>query len=288
MIRALCSLLMFAFAAPLMAQIPLKIYAQDLVDRTVAANPDLLVIVMHVTPPKAAENIIIASNIGRIGKPGDQDDLRVIETGKANLEVAANGERFEVELPLLDVNGATIGALGLVWPYRAGQDKAAFAAKADRIRDGLAKRTLNAASLMEPYLLDPRATTRTRAQKLVDAAAARHAEFRLLAIRGQSKTLGGFVLLGSTFGRHGKKAVAEQVAVFQRGEPAGVVHADIKRYSVDVPLLDRAGRKAGLMTVSYPWNSANDEQALMAKALALRDELRAQIASAEQLEELDP
>src|SRR6267378_2177196 len=165
MIRALCSLLMFAFAAPLMAQIPLKIYAQDLVDRAVAANPDLLVIVMHVTPPKAAENIIIASNIGRIGKPGDEDDMRVIETGKANLEVAANGERFEVELPLLDVNGATIGALGLVWPYRAGEDKAAFAAKADRIRDGLAKRTLNAANLMEPYLLDPRATTRTRAQK---------------------------------------------------------------------------------------------------------------------------
>jgi hypothetical protein len=288
MIRALFSLLLLAFTAPLMAQIPLKIYAQDLVDRTVAANPDLLVIVMHVTPPTARENVIIASNIGRIGKPGDEDDMRVIDTGKPNLEVAHSGDRFEVELPLHDVNGATIGALGLVWPYRAGQDKAAFAAKADRIRDGLAKRTLNAANLMEPYLLDPRATTRTRAQKLVEATVTRHPEIKVLALRGQSKTLGGFVLLGSNFGRHGKKAVAEQVAVFQRGEPAGVVHADIKRYSVDVPLLDRDGRKAGLMTVSYPWKSVNDEKALIAKALALREELRPQIASAEQLEELDP
>ena len=288
MIRALLSVLLLAVAAPAAAQIPLKIYAQELVDRTVAANPDLLIIVMHVTPPKSRENVIIASNIGRIGKPGDEDDLRVIETGKANLEVAANGERFEVELPMRDVNGATIGALGLVWPYRAGQDQAPFAAKAERIRDGLAKRTLNVANLMEPYLLDPRATTRTWAQKIVDAAAARHAEFRLLAIRGQSKTLGGFVLLGSTFGRHGKKAVAEQLAVFERGEPAGVVHADIKRFSVDVPLLDRAGRKAGLMTVSYPWNGTHEEKALVAKALALRDELRPQIESAAQLEELDP
>ncbi len=288
MIRALLTVVLLAIAVPAAAQIPLKIYAQELVDRTVAANPGLLVVVMHVTPPKAPENIIIASNIGRIGKPGDEDDLRVIETGTANLEVAANGRRFEVELPLRDVNGATVGALGLVWPYRAGQDQAGFVRKAAGIRDALAKRILNVANLMDPYPLDARATTSTGAQKLVEAAAVRHAEIRVLAIRGPSKTLGGFVLLGSTFGRHGKKALAEQLAAFERGEPAGVVHADLERYSVDLPLLDRSGRKAGLMTVSYPWKGAHEEKALIAKAHALREELRAQVASAEQLEELDP
>src|SRR2546421_2163298 len=119
MIRTFLLLLAFAFAAPALAEIPVKIYAQELVDQVVAKHPDLLVVVMHVTPPQATGNAIIASNIGRIGKPGDEDDLRVIETGKPNLEVAHGGNRYEVELVLRDVAGETIGALGLVWPYKA-------------------------------------------------------------------------------------------------------------------------------------------------------------------------
>src|SRR5258708_23796255 len=112
-------LVALAFSAAAHAQIPVKIYAQELVDRVVAQNPDLLVVAMHVTPPKTTENVIIASNIGRIGKPGDEDDMRVINTGKPNLEVAHGGHRYEVELVLRDVAGETLGALGLVWPYKA-------------------------------------------------------------------------------------------------------------------------------------------------------------------------
>src|SRR5258708_19999930 len=122
--RLACLLAAVLLSAPSMAQIPTKIYAQELVDRTVAGNPDLLVIVMHVTPPKAKENVVIASNIGRIGKLGDEDDMRVINTGKPNLEVAHGGRPYEVHLPLRDVVGETIGALGLAWPHRARQDKA--------------------------------------------------------------------------------------------------------------------------------------------------------------------
>jgi len=40
------------------------IYAQELVNRMVSIHPDVAAIVMHVTPPKGAENVIIASNIG--------------------------------------------------------------------------------------------------------------------------------------------------------------------------------------------------------------------------------
>ena len=122
MIRLLLAALAAAIALPLHAEIPLKIYAQELVDRTVAKNPELLVVVMHVTPPQSKDNVIIASNIGRIGKPGDEDDMRVINTGKANLEVAHGGERFEVELVLRDMSGETIGAL----PDRVSQPREIF------------------------------------------------------------------------------------------------------------------------------------------------------------------
>ena len=43
MIRAACVLMTALLSLPLHAQIPLKIYAQELVDRTVARNPGLLV-----------------------------------------------------------------------------------------------------------------------------------------------------------------------------------------------------------------------------------------------------
>jgi hypothetical protein len=287
-LRGLLALFICAVTAPALAQIPLKIYAQELVDRTVAAHPDLLVAVMHVTPPNARENVIIASNIGRIGKPADEDDLRVIQTGKPNVEVSHGGERFEVELPLRDASGSTIGALGLVWPYRNGQDRSGFEPKANAIRDALARRILTLGNLMEPYPFEPLATTRTNAQKLVDAAVARHPELTVLAVRGPSKAAGGLVVLGSTFGRHGKKADADDMKIFDKAEPVTGIYANGKRFGVDLPLFDRSDRKIGTMNVGYAWTGTGDQKALLAQALALRDELRSTIASAEQLEELDP
>jgi len=68
---------------------------------------------MHVTPPNSADNVIIASNFGRIGKKADADDLEVIKTGKPKMEVGKTGDRFSVELPLQDVSGDTVGALAV-------------------------------------------------------------------------------------------------------------------------------------------------------------------------------
>src|SRR5258706_13933572 len=98
-------LVALAFSAAAHAQIPVKIYAQELADRIVAQNPDLLVVAMHVTPPKTTQNVIIASNIGRIGKPGDEDDMRVVNTGNPNLEGSHAGQPYEVEIVLREVAG---------------------------------------------------------------------------------------------------------------------------------------------------------------------------------------
>jgi hypothetical protein len=133
---------------------PAKIYAQELVNLTVAKYPDLLVVAMHVTPPKASENVIIASNIGRIGKKADAEDLKVINTGETLAKVNKNGDRFEVELVLHDASQNPIGALAIVFPYRAGDDKSQFEKRAEMIRDELGRQIPQAAKLME------RSTTR--------------------------------------------------------------------------------------------------------------------------------
>jgi hypothetical protein len=138
-------------ALPLSAQspVPAKTYAQKLVDETLKKHPELLILVMHVTPPNSSENIIIASNIGRIGKKADEDDLRVINTGKTNLEVNEKGDHFEVELVLQDTSGKTIGALGTVYAYKAGDDKAKLQKIAEQIRDELRKQIPSKQALFE-------------------------------------------------------------------------------------------------------------------------------------------
>jgi hypothetical protein len=100
---------------PLHAQYgaPEPIYAQRLVNGIVQKYPDLLVVAMHVTPPNESENVLIASNIGRTGKRADVEDLRVIRTGEMIAKVNKNGDRFEVELVLLDASRKT------QWPPRA-------------------------------------------------------------------------------------------------------------------------------------------------------------------------
>src|SRR5579872_137368 len=120
----ICSLALFVVGAlPVLSQTPQKkIFAQKLVDETLAKHPEVVIMAMHVTPPNSPDNVIIASNIGRIGKKADEDDLRVIQTGKSNQEVNKKGDHFEVELVLQDVPGKTIGAVGIVFAYKPGKE----------------------------------------------------------------------------------------------------------------------------------------------------------------------
>ena len=108
--------------------------AQKLVDEALSKHPEVILIAIHAQP-LGHKNVIVASNFGRIGKIGDEDDLRCIRTGKSNLELNSTGKHFEDELILLDKSGKTIGALGVVFNYKPGDDKAALAKIAEQIRD---------------------------------------------------------------------------------------------------------------------------------------------------------
>jgi iron complex outermembrane receptor protein len=145
LLLSLCAVL------PLMAsgQEAKKIFAQQLLDATLAKHKEVVIMAMHVTPPGKADNVIIASNIGRIGKKADEDDLRVIHTGKPNLEVNKTGDHFEVELVLEDQSGKTIGAVGIVFMNEKGKE-AEFQKKAEQIRDEMKQQTPTIEKLFEP------------------------------------------------------------------------------------------------------------------------------------------
>jgi len=126
-------------------------FAQKLVNDALAKHPEVLLLAIHATPPHH-KNVIVASNFGRIGKIGDEDDMRCIRTGKSNLEVSANGKHFEDELVLQDSSGRTIGALGVVFNYNAGDDKAALTKIAEQIRDEMKAQLPTEAALFTPIV----------------------------------------------------------------------------------------------------------------------------------------
>ena len=58
--------------------IPLDSYAQHIVDDELAKHRDVMILAIHATTPKNSDPEILASNIGRIGKKADDDDMRVV------------------------------------------------------------------------------------------------------------------------------------------------------------------------------------------------------------------
>ena len=115
---------------------PPQIFAQHLVEIELAGHPELKIIAFHVTPPGAADNVIIASNIGRIGKKADADDLSVLASGAPRMEVTRTG--YSVEQVLRDARGRTIGVLGTTFAYAPGDDTTAVVQRAETVRDELA------------------------------------------------------------------------------------------------------------------------------------------------------
>ena len=79
---------------------------------------------------------------------GDEDDMRCIHTGVSNLEV--NGPHFEDELILQDASGKTIGALGVVFNYKAGDDKAALEKIAEQTRNEMKAKLPSSQKLFAP------------------------------------------------------------------------------------------------------------------------------------------
>jgi hypothetical protein len=69
---------------------------------------------------------------------------------RSNLEISEKGDHFEDEPILPDVSGRTIGALGVVFNYKAGDDKAALEKIAIQARDEMKAKLPSGGKLFGP------------------------------------------------------------------------------------------------------------------------------------------
>ena len=257
-------------------------WGQHLVDEALAAHPEVVVLAVHATPSKEKTNVIVASNIGRIGKKADPDDLHVIATGQPKLEVNKAGNRFEVEETLQNVSGKTIGAIGVVFAYTKGQDTSRDQKTAAEIQRFFAKHVLSEANLMDRYPYTDISPDNT-AQALVDKTMARHPELLVLGMHVTLPDQRGNVFLGSNIGRIGKKADADDMRVVNTGKSNFEVSDDGKRYEVELVLEDASGHNIGALGTVFRYRSAADKPALNALAIKIRNEMARQIPAAASL-----
>jgi hypothetical protein len=261
------------------ARVPLSNYGQQLVDDLLAAHPEIQILALHANIPKTDDNVIVASNIGRIGKKGDEDDLRLIKTEQPNLEVNEEGNRFEVELVLRDVSGTNIGAVGIVYGYKAGDDKIKLQRQAESVQKAFARRISNAGNLFEQVPYVPSPPQAGVAQRLVDATLAKHPELLILALHAKPPGAAHVVIIASNIGRIGKKADEDDMGVINSGKPVLEVNETGNRFEVELVLLDSAGQNIGAVSSVFAYKPDMDREMLHRQGEQIRDELRKQIPS---------
>jgi hypothetical protein len=127
------------------------IFAQTLVNEQMSKHPELVVLGLHAPKPGAKDSHMIASNLDRIGKEDDEDDLAVAQERKTILAPNMKDPgKFEVAVPLKDASGKVIGSLSTVFKYTAGDDEVKMHQAALAIRDEVAKKIPNVAALFKP------------------------------------------------------------------------------------------------------------------------------------------
>jgi hypothetical protein len=88
-----------------------RIFAQVLVESTVAKHPELAGLELATTPPDAQDCVTIAAtDAAEMGDKCDKAELAVMKTGKPTVE--KEGDGYDVTLPL-HVSGETIGIIGM-------------------------------------------------------------------------------------------------------------------------------------------------------------------------------
>lgn len=124
-------------------------HAQALADGVVQRNPDMLDVILHVSPTPEAKNIVIAAHLKAAnGEASGDDDLGVAKTGAPLVEVQKDGVRLGILVQLRDASHRPIGAVGLMYPYKPGDDVEAAVRRSFAIRDALATRISSRAALV--------------------------------------------------------------------------------------------------------------------------------------------
>lgn len=113
-----------------------KIFAQKIVEDTVAAHPEIGGLEVSTTPPNKADCITIAaSDPGEIGEKCDKEDGTAMKTNRPSVEKETeDGKKiFSVTVPIHDLSGNVIGTAGIDFPRNSDAEQEKVTERAKQI-----------------------------------------------------------------------------------------------------------------------------------------------------------
>jgi iron complex outermembrane receptor protein len=129
-----------------------RIYAQKLVEETLAVHPELMGLELAATPPGETQCVTIASNETKgIGEKCDKDEFTAMKTNKPFVEKEKeNGkEVYDVTIPIHDANGKIIATAGIDFKSEPNQSDAQVTERSQRIARELESKVKSKEKLFE-------------------------------------------------------------------------------------------------------------------------------------------
>jgi hypothetical protein len=113
-----------------------RLFAQKVVDDTLAMHPDIQNLELGATPPNKTECVTIASNeVMEIGEKCDREELAALKTNApfVKKEKEDGKEIYEAILSIHDSTGSIIGIAEMDFKPEPGQERAKIAERAKQI-----------------------------------------------------------------------------------------------------------------------------------------------------------
>jgi hypothetical protein len=270
-----------------------RIFAQQLVEDEMVKHPDLVAIALHVTPPGTRQNTVVASTLeSSIGKPSDDDDVRIAGEGGFFAEATPAKQRYEILLGLNDKAGHRVGALGVIFHWTPGSPITEFRPEAERVREALQPQILSLQALFNQVPLvevapDVNQKPTTFVQRLVDRAIAEYPQIIILVIRAEAPGTATYVVVGSNIGRYGSPAGKDDMRVISTGTTSLEEDLVKHRFEVEPALRDSDGRILGSLSVVFSYRQGDDKSTLIRIAETVQSEMAAQLPDKGKLFERD-
>jgi hypothetical protein len=113
-----------------------KIFAQKIVEDTVAAHPEISGLEVSTTPPNKTDCVTIAaSDPGETGEKCDNEDMTAMKTNTPSVEKETeDGKKiFSVTVPIHDLSGNVIGTAGIDFPRNSDAEQEKVTERAKQI-----------------------------------------------------------------------------------------------------------------------------------------------------------
>jgi hypothetical protein len=129
-----------------------KIFAQKLVEETLAAHPEITGLELASTPLGKNQCVTIASNETKgLGEKCDEDEFTAMKTNKPFVEKETEDgkEVYDITMPIHDVQGKIIATAGIDFKPEPNQQESKIVAMARQIAQELEQQTTSKEKLFK-------------------------------------------------------------------------------------------------------------------------------------------